>query len=684
MKTWTIAKWSLGLALVTLPLADGYARESVVPTQTMVSAPESNLVAAAEDHAPEAEEPDLENAAAKLVTPPQAATQAANLTPTSAEIARLAQSGLDESVMLAFVNGSTSAFNLDAEQIIYLNDIGVPGNVVTAMIQHDQVFKAALPASAPAPVAAYQPAPVESNAVVEAAPAQPQVEVTTTDFYDELSPYGSWIEVEGYGRCWQPTVVVADRNWTPYCDRGRWVYSDCGWYWASDYSWGWAPFHYGRWFRHGFWGWCWAPDTVWGPSWVSWRYNSGYCGWAPLPPAARYHHGSGFSYHGRSVGISFGFGLGADCFTFVAVDRFCDPQPFRHRVPRHDVPQIFNHTTIINPVVEVRGNGRFHSGIPSRHIADVTHREIKPVIIHETTGRAGNRRGEQLDRNQGTLTVFRPHLQGAPAQPGGNRAGEGFNPASPRNDIRRDGSVRGIHNEMPQRSPGVDGAARTPVPPTVVPGRIETSPGQVPGPVRGTLPVGNNPPRRLHNANGVVEVNSGIPRNVPVVRGHSDAARPPVPDQSRVVVNPATPPVRNSLLNNRQPQVHDPARVIETPVPAQRPIVRHEQPWVRLETPRQQLPPERVSAPPVAPVQRPVETHRFQAPAQPVSTPQSVMPRNSFHPPVERAVSTRPVVPATPRLEAPKAQAAQTPPAHAGGGTRPENRQDGRNSRPNH
>ena len=80
MKTWTIAKWSLSLVLVALPLAGGCARESVVPTQTMVSAPESNLVAAAVNPAPEAEEPDLENAAAKLVTPPQAAAQSAKET----------------------------------------------------------------------------------------------------------------------------------------------------------------------------------------------------------------------------------------------------------------------------------------------------------------------------------------------------------------------------------------------------------------------------------------------------------------------------------------------------------------------------------------------------------------------------------------------------------------------------
>ena len=44
--------------------------------------------------------------------------------------------------MLAFVTNSTSTFNLGAEEIIYLNDIGVPSAVVTAMIQRDQALKA--------------------------------------------------------------------------------------------------------------------------------------------------------------------------------------------------------------------------------------------------------------------------------------------------------------------------------------------------------------------------------------------------------------------------------------------------------------------------------------------------------------------------------------------------------------
>ena len=90
-------------------------------------------------------------------------------------------------------------------------------------------------------------------------------------FYNDLSPYGSWVNLEGYGWCWQPRAVVVSPGWRPYCDGGYWVYSDAGWYWQSTYSWGWAPFHYGRWYAHPRCGWVWMPDRVWGPAWVTWR-----------------------------------------------------------------------------------------------------------------------------------------------------------------------------------------------------------------------------------------------------------------------------------------------------------------------------------------------------------------------------------------------------------------------------
>ena len=55
------------------------------------------------------------------------------------EMVKLARAGIDESVLLAFVDDA-GTFNLGAGDIIYLSDLGVPGPVVSAMLQHDLEF----------------------------------------------------------------------------------------------------------------------------------------------------------------------------------------------------------------------------------------------------------------------------------------------------------------------------------------------------------------------------------------------------------------------------------------------------------------------------------------------------------------------------------------------------------------
>ena len=58
-----------------------------------------------------------------------------------AQVIRLVQAGVEQSVILAYVSNSSSAFNLDSDQIIYLKDIGAPKEIVTAMMQRDQQLK---------------------------------------------------------------------------------------------------------------------------------------------------------------------------------------------------------------------------------------------------------------------------------------------------------------------------------------------------------------------------------------------------------------------------------------------------------------------------------------------------------------------------------------------------------------
>ncbi len=271
-------------------------------------------------------------------------------------------------------------------------------------------------AETPAPEDTTPPAPDYAEQPV----APPPAEVTDATFSDALSPFGSWVDVEGYGRCWQPTVAAVNLDWQPYSDRGHWVYTDCGWYWLSDYSWGWAPFHYGRWFRHARAGWCWAPDDVLGPSWGSWRNSNDYCGWAPLPPAARFRPGFGFTYFGRSVGFSFDFGIATTCYTFVPISHFCDFHPRIYAVPHLQVATIFRQTTVQTTIV-THNNTIINRGVSVNRVAAATHRPVPQVALHDAVNRpAPNGRGEHFEAGGGTLTVFRPHLNSSPRTPAGS------------------------------------------------------------------------------------------------------------------------------------------------------------------------------------------------------------------------------------------------------------------------
>ena len=102
------------------------------------------------------------------------------------------------------------------------------------------------------------------------APVEEAPEITYQTFYDDLSPYGQWIDYPEYGYVWMPNV---GSMFKPYATNGQWVYTDEGWTWSSGYNWGWATFHYGRWFFDPNYGWMWIPGYQWAPAWVSWRQS---------------------------------------------------------------------------------------------------------------------------------------------------------------------------------------------------------------------------------------------------------------------------------------------------------------------------------------------------------------------------------------------------------------------------
>jgi uncharacterized protein DUF6600 len=416
----------------------------------------------------------LANADGKLISTPEVASTNVSNNPQLADFVKLVQAGVGESVLMAYVTNSQTAFNLSPDDIVYLNDLGAPETTITAMLQRDQYYNGSA-ASAPAPTTAppagttappmpeQTPAP-DQNAMAQTPPLTPSADVEAevqqspnasySYFYDSLSPYGNWIDIAGYGPCWQPTVVVANPGWQPYCDRGHWAYTDCGWCWVSDYSWGWAPFHYGRWFHNTRFGWCWAPDTVWGPSWVSWRYSDSYCGWAPLPPSACYRPGFGFTYYGRSVGFNFTFGLGVNRFTFVSMDHFHDRYPGRYRVDHREVTKIYNTTVINNQIIRGNNNTLISRGVPVDRVARATHTDIRPIKIRAD---ASAPRTAQLGRDGRSLSVFRPELpKPRTSGPAPKFVGEGVQPA-PHFDLHSRVEQARAARQNPMRNPVTSG-----------------------------------------------------------------------------------------------------------------------------------------------------------------------------------------------------------------------------------
>ncbi len=151
-------------------------------------------------------------------------------------------------------------------------------------------------------------------------------------FYDDLNPYGKWIQVNlsdtskknsvsnhkekdlsnvirkalgiedakadvdvswGLLYIWQPSpsiavnVVAGDpapAAYIPYTN-GQWIYSDYGWYFRAGTPYEEIVHHYGRWVYSSSYGWVWIPGSVWAPAWVEWEADDNYIGWAPCVPS---------------------------------------------------------------------------------------------------------------------------------------------------------------------------------------------------------------------------------------------------------------------------------------------------------------------------------------------------------------------------------------------------------------
>lgn len=229
------------------------------------------------------------------------------------------------------------------------------------------------------------------------APAPPPQEVTYQSFYDELSPYGTWIDYPGAGYVWSPAV---DASFQPYSTNGHWVYSNEGWIWASNYSWGWAPFHYGRWFYEDGYGWLWKPGSQWAPAWVTWGRSGNYYGWAPLPPQGE---------------INVSYTPPAQAWVFVPQEHITKPNVHEYVVNKVNNTTIVKNVTIINNITNVTNKtttvNNIHNNVVVNRGPQVT--EVERVTNNHVQVYNINEHNKPAITvvNNNTVNIYRPVMR---------------------------------------------------------------------------------------------------------------------------------------------------------------------------------------------------------------------------------------------------------------------------------
>lgn len=217
-----------------------------------------------------------------------------------------------------------------------------------------------------------------------------QNQISFQVFYDQLSPYGQWIDYPEYGYVWIPD---GGSDFAPYSTAGHWILTDYGWTWASDYEWGWAPFHYGRWDFDNSFGWFWVPDNEWGPAWVNWRSADGYYGWEPMQPGVTITIGFHREYNERN-----------DHWLFVKNRDIDRPHVNMYFVGRADHDRIIRNSTVVRNTYDDRNRNTTYVTGPRRdEVQKATGRKYKTVVIQENTNPGQNIRN-------GKLILYKPQV----------------------------------------------------------------------------------------------------------------------------------------------------------------------------------------------------------------------------------------------------------------------------------
>jgi hypothetical protein len=270
-------------------------------------------------------------------------------------------------------------------------------------------------------------------------------------FYNDLAPYGTWMNDPQYGYVWAPN---AGGGFRPYYTNGYWAMTEYGNMWVSNYPWGWAPFHYGRWAYSDYYGWIWIPGDEWGPAWVTWRQGGGYYGWAPMGP-------------GMTIGMSFGSGYyyPDPYWTFIPCNYIYSRSFHRYYSPRRTGNVIRNTTIINNTYVDNRSRHTYVTGPRRSDVERVTGRSVatyrvnpgrnsgrstvsgrtintyRPDVRKVNSGRGTTKAAPRTVKNMERPLNAAPHKTNSRQQDVQNRNARSVNPSNnnvqPRNEQRR-------------------------------------------------------------------------------------------------------------------------------------------------------------------------------------------------------------------------------------------------------
>ncbi len=215
--------------------------------------------------------------------------------------------------------------------------------------------------------------------------------VTYQTFYDNLSPYGTWIDYPNYGNVWDPNT---ESDFRPYATNGHWASSPEGWAWASDFNWGWAPFHYGRWLYDDMYGWLWIPGYDWSPAWVTWGSVDDFYCWAPLMP-------------GVDVNLQFGSWRPHSIYWNACSRDHIYDRNLSAAIQTHDqVKAVSKRITIINNFNTTKTHNLYYSKGPD---VQEVQKYVKPTI--DQTSIKEVRKTTEVKHNGNTMQVYRPAVQ---------------------------------------------------------------------------------------------------------------------------------------------------------------------------------------------------------------------------------------------------------------------------------